>query len=156
MKHFDLETENKVKNLLEKYPKKEAALLPILHIFNNKFGYLDDEIYTYISSLSGIPKSKIYSVASFYSMYNHKPIGRYHIQLCHNVSCMLAGSDDILSYICQKLNIKPNETTADGKFTLSLVECIGSCDKAPAMIINDEYFENLTFNKIDEIIDNLK
>ncbi|HOD41265.1 MAG: NADH-quinone oxidoreductase subunit 2 [bacterium ADurb.Bin243] len=156
MKKFSEEKLKEVERLKARYPERQAPLLMILHMACDEFGYLDDEAYSYISELSGVPKSKVYSVATFYSMYNQKPYGRYHLQLCKNVSCMLAGADDIVKYICDKLNISPGETTPDNRFTLSLVECLGSCGKAPAMIINKEYYENLDIEKVDKILAGLK
>lgn len=155
MKKFSEVNEKRVQKLQSRYPNKEASLLMVLHMANDEFGHLDDEAYSYISELTGVPKSRVYSVATFYSMYNQKPVGRYHLQLCKNVSCMLAGADDILKHICDKLNISPGGTTADNKFTLTLVECLGSCGSAPAMIINKEYYENLDNAKIDKILSEL-
>ncbi len=156
MKEFNEETLKRIYAIQAGYPSKEASLLMVLHIANDEFGYLDDEAYECVSRVTGVDKSKVYSAATFYSMYNQKPVGRYHLQLCKNISCMLAGSDDILKYICEKLNIMPGETTADNKFTLSLVECLGSCGTAPGMMVNKDYYENLDRRKIDEILSALK
>ena len=155
MKTFTEEMQKQIIELQARYPDKEAPLLMILHMANDEFGFLDDDIYTQISQLTGVAKSKIYSAATFYSMYNQKPVGKYHLQLCKNVSCMLAGADDILGHICNKLNITPGATTEDNKFTLTLVECLGSCGNAPAMMINKEYYENLDNAKIDKILSGL-
>ena len=138
------------------YPTPEASLLMILHLANDEFGYLNDDVYSYLSEFTSIHKSKIYSAPTFYSMYNQKPVGRYHIQICKNVPCMLSGADNLIEYIEKKLNIKPGETTADKKFTLSAVECLGCCGNAPVMMINYDFHINLTAAKIDSILDGLK
>lgn len=153
MKRFSEEKEKRVREVQARYPSKEASLLAVLHMANDEFGWLDDGAYSYVSELTGVPKSKVYSVATFYGMYNQKPVGRCHLQLCRNVSCMIAGADDILAHICEKLNIQPGETTPDGRFTLTLVECLGSCGKAPAMMVNGEYHESLDNEKVDRILD---
>lgn len=155
MKLFSEEMKKRIIELQARYPDKEAPLLMILHMANDEFGFLDDDIYSQISQLTGVAKSKIYSAATFYSMYNQKPVGKYHLQLCKNISCMLAGADDILEHICNKLNITPGMTTEDNKFTLTLVECLGSCGNAPAMMINKEYYENLDNAKVDKILSGL-
>lgn len=127
----------------------------VLHLANDEFGYLSGDVYGYVSELTGVPKSKVYSVATFYSMYNQKPVGRYHIQVCKNISCMITGSDDLLAHIQTRLKINPGETTEDKTFTLSTVECLGCCNVAPVMMINKDFHENLTVEKIDSIIDDL-
>jgi len=152
---FSEQTMKRVEKIQGHYPNKEASLLMVLHLANDEFGYLSDEVYRYVSELTGVPKSKVYSVATFYSMYNQKPVGKYHIQVCKNISCMITGSDDLLEHIKNRLKINTGETTADKKFTLSAVECLGCCNTAPVMMINKDFHENLTVEKIDAIIDGL-
>jgi len=149
---FSEEALKKIDALQARYPRKEASLIPILHMANREFGYLSDEVYSYVSELTGVPRSRVFSVASFYTMFNQKPVGRYHLQVCKNVPCMMLGSDDIISHLGKKLGIGVGETTQDGLFTLSAVECLGCCGAAPAMMVNDDFHDNLTVEAIDGII----
>ena len=153
---FCEKTLQKAMEIKGRYPNAEASLLMLLHLANDEFGFLNDEVYSYISELTGVAKSKIYSTATFYSMYNQKPVGRYHIQICKNIACMLSGADNLIDYIQKKLEIKPGETTSDKKFTLSSVECLGCCGNAPVMMVNYDFHQNLTIAKIDLILDGLK
>lgn len=146
---------NDYNEILARYPEKEAAILPTLHLAQREFGYLSGEVVEYVSSLLGFSEARIFGVATFYTMYNKKPVGRHHVQVCKNISCSLLGASHIIEYISTKLGIEPGETTADGKFTLSLVECLGSCGTAPMMQVNDDYHENLAIEKIDGILDEL-
>jgi NADH-quinone oxidoreductase E subunit len=141
--------------LLTRYPDKGAAILPALHLAQKEFGYVSDEAIVYIAHLLGTSPAVIEGVATFYTMYNRKPVGRYHLQVCRNISCSLMGAEALISHISKKLGIRPGETTADGKFTLSEVECLGSCGTAPVMQVNDDYYENLAEASIDAILDGL-
>lgn len=142
--------------ILSRYPEREAAILPTLHLAQREFGYLSTEVVTYVSNLLGFTEARIFGVATFYTMYNKKPVGRYHIQVCKNISCSLLGAGHIIHYISTKLGVEAGESTADGRFTLSLVECLGSCGTAPMMQINDDYYEDLALDKIDGILDTLE
>lgn len=146
----------KVEELKIKYPTSKALTLPVLWIAQEQFGWISEDSMRYVSGLIGVPYSHVYSVASFYTMYNKKPVGMYHIQVCTNISCQLLGAEKLADHLCQKLGVKKGETTADGKFTVSEVECLGSCGTAPTMQINDDYHENLTSEKVDSIIDKLR
>jgi NADH-quinone oxidoreductase subunit E len=141
--------------LKARYPDKEALILPTLHIAQREFGYVSDETIVYIAGLLGFTPARIEGVATFYTMYNRKPVGKYHVQICRNISCSLLGAEHLIAHISKKLGIKPGETTPDGKFTLSCAECLGSCGTAPVMQVNDDYHENLTVEKIDAILDRL-
>lgn len=144
---------------IAKYPleHKQSALLPALHIIQDaNDGWLSDELLEATAKYFGIPKISVYEVATFYSMYDLKPTARHKIELCTNVSCMLRGSEEIQKYIEKKLNIKSGETTIDGKFLFREVECLAACKNAPAMMIGKEYHENLTVDKLDEILDGLE
>lgn len=138
--------------ILKKYPSKEAALLPALYLAQAEFGYISKECMDYIAQLLELPPTRVYAVTSFYTMYNRKPVGKYHIQICTNLSCSLMGAEEIVRQIEKKLNIRIGETSPDGKFTLSSVECLGSCGTAPMMQVNDLYYENLTPEKIDQVL----
>ncbi|OYV99201.1 MAG: NADH-quinone oxidoreductase subunit E [Deltaproteobacteria bacterium 37-65-8] len=141
--------------LLTRYPDRKAAILPALHLAQKEFGYVSDEAIVYIAGLVGASPADIEGVASFYTMYNRKPVGKYHVQICRNISCSLLGAEHLIEHVSRKLGVRPGETTPDGKFTLEKVECLGSCGTAPVMQVNDEYHENLTVESIDRILDKL-
>lgn len=149
------EIEEKILNLKEKYPKIKTAILPAFHILYREAGYLDPEGMKMISKLLEIPLLEIYEVASFYTYFPTERIGKYWIRVCDNLSCSLLGAEDLIRYLEDKLKIKVNQTTADGLFTLSTVECLGSCGTAPVMMVNEDYYENLTKDKIDQILEEL-
>lgn len=141
--------------LVARYPegKQKSALLPALHLAQDSFeGWLPTELMDYIASLLKIEPIEVYEVASFYSMFNLKPVGKFIFEVCQTGPCMISGSDDIIAYIQQKLDIKPGETTKDGVFTLKLVECLGACGYAPMMQVGNIYKEHLTKEKVDSII----
>ena len=120
-----------------------------------EFGHVSDEAIVYVAGLLGLSPARIEGVATFYTMYNRKPVGKYHVQICRNISCSLLGAEHLITHVAEKLGVKPGETTPDGRFTLSQVECLGSCGTAPVMQINDDYHENLTEASIDAILDKL-
>lgn len=152
---FSAEKLNKVNEIIARYPqgKQKSALIPILHLAQDEFdGWLDTPVMDYVAALLQIEPIEVYEVASFYSMYNLKPVGKYLFEVCQTGPCMLNGSDNIIDYIRQKLNIAAGETTADGLFTLKTVECLGACGYAPMMQLGKTYREHLTKDKVDEII----
>ena len=156
---FSEEAQQKVKDILSQYPadKSKSALLPLLHLAQAEFGgWLSAPTMDYVASILTIKPIEVYEVATFYSMYNLKPVGKYMFEVCQTGPCMLRGSDDIIAYINEKLGIKPGETTADGMFTLKTVECLGACGYAPMMQLGKHYKEHLTKQKIDEIIEDCK
>jgi NADH-quinone oxidoreductase E subunit len=153
---FSPETLKKFEETVSRYPKKEAAMLPVLYLAQQEFGYLSPEAIDYVAKLMGQSPAKVHGVVSFYTMYNMKPIGRHHIQVCRTLSCALGGAEKITDFIKKKLAIELGQTTADGRFTLSEVECLASCGTAPMMQINDDYYENLNEEKVTEILDSLK
>ena len=153
---FSQEKLNEVTKIITRYPegKQKSALLPVLHMAQDTFGgWLDVPVMDYVASLLNIEPIEVYEVASFYSMYNLKPVGKYVFEVCHTGPCMINGSDDITDYIKQKLNIKVGETTADKMFTLKTVECLGACGYAPMMQLGQNYREHLTKDKVDSIIE---
>lgn len=146
----------KVKELITHYPegKQKSAILPVLHIAQESFGgWLSPEVMDYVASLLSIEPIEVYEVATFYSMYNLKPMGKYMFEVCQTGPCMLKGCDDIIEYIKQKLGIEVGETTADGLFTLKTVECLGACGYAPMMQLGKNFREHLTKEKVDAIIE---
>jgi len=153
---FSDEKLSKVSEIIKRYPqgKQKSALLPILHLAQDEFGgWLDTPVMDYVAVLLQIEPIEVYEVASFYSMYNLKPVGKYLFEVCQTGPCMLNGSDQIIDYIKQKLNIGVGETTPDGLFTLKTVECLGACGYAPMMQLGKTYREHLTKEKVDAIID---
>jgi NADH-quinone oxidoreductase subunit E len=156
MIQFSAEKINKVNEIINRYPagKQKSALLPVLHLAQDEFGgWLDTPVMDYVATLLKIEPIEVYEVASFYSMYNLKPIGKYLFEVCQTGPCMINGSDDIISYIKSKLNIGVGETTADGLFTLKTVECLGACGYAPMMQLGKTYREHLTKEKVDAIVE---
>lgn len=152
---FSDKAKTEFQGILKKYPDKLSALLPVMHLAQGEFGWISKETMQFVADLLEIPVMQVYETATFYTMYNKKPVGKYHVQVCTNISCSLMGSDHIVEYLSKKLNIQPGETTPDDKFTLNEVECLGACGTAPVMMIGDEYYENLDEKNIDEILGKL-
>ena len=153
---FSKEKLTEVSRIIARYPegKQKSALLPLLHLAQDEFGgWLSVDAMDYVATLLHIEPIEVYEVATFYSMYNLKPVGKYMFEVCQTGPCMLNGSDAIIKYIGDKLSIKPGETTADGMFTLKTVECLGACGYAPMMQMGKTYREHLTKEKVDTIIE---
>ena len=156
MMNFSEEKRKKVEELISRYPegKQKSALLPVLHMAQEENnGWLSVEAMDYVAGLLQLKPIEVYEVATFYSMYNLKPAGRYVFEVCQTGPCMLNGSDNIIDYIRQKLDINVGETTTDGMFTLKTVECLGACGYAPMMQLGKFYKEHLTKEKVDAIIE---
>jgi NADH-quinone oxidoreductase subunit E len=148
-----------VNKIISRYPqgKQKSALLPILHVAQAEFdGWLSAPVMDYVASILNIQPIEVYEVASFYSMYNLKPVGKCTLEVCRTSSCWLLGAEDIVRHIEKKLGIKDGQTTADGMFTLKTVECLGSCGTAPMLQCGAKYHENLTLEKVDDLLDNLR
>ncbi|NLP09305.1 NAD(P)H-dependent oxidoreductase subunit E [bacterium] len=141
--------------LIAAYPEKSAALIPLLHLAKREFKTMTPEVMSYVAGLLGVPPTRVMDVVSFYSLFPREEEGRYVIQVCATLSCSLMGAETIIDYLQKKLNIGLGETTVDKRFTLKKVECLGSCGTAPVMQINDDYYENLTPARIDEILSSL-
>jgi len=152
---FPPQVEAEIDRHLAKYPVMRSAILPLMFIVQRERGYLDPPGVLYLANRLKLRVTDIWEVATFYSMINTKPVGKYHIQVCKTLSCNIRGSQKITEYCSQKLGIDVGETTADGRFTLSEVECLGSCGTAPMFQLNFDYHENLTPEKIDHILDKL-
>ena len=146
-----------IKSHLTKYPpeRKRSALIPLLFVIQRERGYVDNAGVNYLAKFLDIEVTDIWETATFYSMFNLHKIGKYHIQVCKTLSCRIMGEPDITEHICHKLGIHAGETTADGKFTVTRVECLGSCGTAPMMQIGFDYHEDLTPEKVDKILDSL-
>src|SRR4051812_18634077 len=152
---FTPEVEAEIDLHLSKYPpdRKRSAILPLMFIVQRERGYLDPPSVAYLADRLGVRITDIWEVATFYSMINTEPVGRYHLQVCKTLSCKILGANRVTEQCSKRLGIKPGETTEDGQFSLSEVECLGSCGTAPMMQIGFDYYENLTTEKVDEIID---
>lgn len=153
---FNKESQDKIAAILAKYPNKAACLLPVLYVAQEQEGWVSNEAMTAAAAVCEVPEVRAREVATFYTMYNKKPVGKYHVQVCDNISCSLMGSNHIYEYLSKKLGVKAGETTQDARFTLSKVECLGSCGTAPMMQINDQYYEDLVPDKVDAILGGLK
>jgi len=153
---FSQEKMSKVQEIIARYPegKQKSALLPVLHLAQEEFGgWLSVETMDYVASILKLTPIEVYEVATFYSMYNTKPVGKYVFEVCQTGPCMIEGSNEIIAYIKEKLNINVGETTQDGMFTLKAVECLGACGYAPMMQLGKHYKEHLTKEKIEAIIE---
>lgn len=156
---FSDETLTLVNKIIARYPegRQKSALLPVLHLAQSEFdGWLSPAVMDYVASLLNIKPIEVYEVATFYSMYNTEPVGRCLIEVCQTGPCWLRGSDDIVDHLEKKLGIRNGETTPDGMFTLKTVECLGSCGTAPMLQCGAEYYENLTPEKVDVLVDKLR
>ena len=151
---FSPEVIDEMKAHVAKYPpeRSRSALIPLLFVVQRERGYIDNPGVNFLAQFLNLEVTDIWETATFYSMFNLRPIGRHHIQICKTLSCKIMGEPEITDHICTKLGIHPGETTADGKFTVSMVECLGSCGTAPMMQIGFDYHEDLTVEKIDQIL----
>jgi NADH-quinone oxidoreductase E subunit len=153
---FSEKIQKKIKEIVARYPQKEAAILPVLHVAQQEFGFISSEEEKQVAGILGVKPIRVREVVTFYTMLNREPVGKYHVQVCSNLSCSLLGAEKLIDYLKQKLGVEPGKTTKDKKFTLSLVECLGACEQAPCMMVNFEYYGNLDKKKIDKILDDLK
>ena len=156
---FSAETEALMQRMIKRYPegKQKSALLPLLHLAQAESdGWLSVPVMNRVAEILDIKPIEVYEVASFYTMFNLKPVGKCLIEVCRTSSCWLRGANDIIRHIENKLDIKVGETTADGKFTLTAVECLGSCGTAPMLQIGEDFHENLTYDKVDKLLEEKK
>ncbi|MFH1050090.1 MAG: NADH-quinone oxidoreductase subunit NuoE [bacterium] len=153
---FSQEELQKIEEIKKRYPEQKAAIMPVMWMAQKKFGWISDDVKQYIAELLDLSFAHVHGVASFYTMYFKKPMGKYHVQVCTNVSCMLLGGEEIYMQLCEKLGIKHNETTPDGKFSIEEVECMGACGGAPMIAINEDYYENMDIEKVDQLLESLE
>lgn len=153
---FTTEELEQVKKHISKYPDSKAALMPVLWMAQKKWEWLSKDVLKYVAEVMELPAAHVEGVASFYTMYFKKPMGRYHIQVCTNVSCMLRKGTEIYKHVSEKLELGHNEASEDRLFSLEEVECMGACGGAPMIAINEDYYENVDIDKVDELIDNIK
>lgn len=147
---------DEIDEILSRYPVKRSALIPLLYVAQRDKGYVTEEAMLEIAKLLKLTPPQVYETITFYTMFNLKPVGKFHIQVCKSLMCALVGSDTVIGWIKTKLGIGPGETTTDSLFTLSAVECLASCGTAPMMQINDDYYERLTEERLDQILADLK
>ena len=141
-----------INTVRRKYPDAQGAVLPSLHIIQKEYGHLGYEAMRFVSNHLKVPESDVFGTATFYSLYRWKSAGKHQIQICHNLSCTLMGTETVIAHLEKKLGVCEGQVTADGKFSFLRMECIGRCDGAPAMLVDDEYHGNLTPEKIDEVL----
>ncbi|MCX7999428.1 MAG: NADH-quinone oxidoreductase subunit NuoE [Leptospiraceae bacterium] len=155
---FSENSEQRFQQIKDIFPDKRSLIIPCLYLVQKDKGFVDKEAMQYVADRIGHPISlaHVYGVATFYTMFNKKPVGKYHIQICENISCYIMGNDDVMRHVCKRLGIEKGETTKDKKFTVSGVQCLGACGYAPMMQINETYYENLDLKKVDEILDSLE
>jgi NADH-quinone oxidoreductase E subunit len=153
---FSKESDAQLERLLKTYPNAEACLIPALHLAQAQFGYVSHEVMEMVAARLGLPPQKVLSTSTFYTMFNKQPVGRFHVQVCANVSCYLRGSDSILKALEEELGIAAGQTTPDKAFTLTTVQCLAACGTAPAMQVNDTYYENLTPDAARDVVRRLR
>jgi NADH-quinone oxidoreductase E subunit len=153
---FKESAKKELEKILGRYPNRQAALLPALYLAQREFGYVSEDAITLLSKSTGLSRARIYGVASFYTMFNKQPVGKYFIQVCSNISCAMMGATGLFEFLSERLGIKEGETSKDGKFTLVKVECLGACGEAPMMQVNNDYYGNLTKEKVNKILAELK
>lgn len=145
-----------IDEILSRYPVRRSALLPLLYLAQQEEGFVSEAAMKEIASILRLTPPQVYETVTFYTMFNLKPIGKFHIQVCKSLMCALVGSDTLIGWLEVKLGIKPDNTTKDGLFTLSKVECLAACGTGPMMQVNDDYYERLTEEKVDRILADLK
>lgn len=150
------EARRKIESLAKVYETNQSALIPALHLAQSDQGWLSEETQREVAQLLGLTAQSVRQVVTFYTMFNQKPVGRHMIQVCRNLSCSLLGGQRLQSQIQDKLKIGDGETTEDGRFTYVSVECLGSCGTAPVLMVNDRYYENVTPQQVERLLDELK
>jgi NADH-quinone oxidoreductase E subunit len=153
---FSVQSKQRVERLLSRYPTKQAALLPVLHVAQEEFGHLPDDVIELVSRTLELAPAHVYGVVTFYTMFHREKKGRHELMVCTNISCMLKGGYGILKHIEGRLGIKAGETTPDGAFSIVEEECLAACANAPMMICGDNYFVDLTPEKVDVVLDELR
>ena len=150
------QTKKKIEELASRYASKEAALLPVLHLVQREKGFISQKEEEQVADLLDIKPIKVKEVVTFYSMFSQEEVGKYHIQVCSNLTCGLLGAETLIDHLKDKLGINVGETTSDKKFSLTTVECLGACEEAPCMMVNFDYYGNLNKEKIDKILSGLE
>lgn len=153
---FPAKLEESIRTVMARYPHKAAALLPVLHLVQKELGAISPESEERVAELLGLKPVRVREVVTFYSMFLRRPAGRYHLQVCVNLSCALLGVRSLLAHCQEALGLRPGETTPDGMFTLSTVECLGACEEAPCLLVNEERYGRVDREKLAALLDDLK
>jgi NADH-quinone oxidoreductase subunit E len=156
MIEFSEEAKQKYKRILSHYPERRAALVPVLALAQREFGWISQEVADYVGALMDYPPADVLSVATFYTLLRKKPVGKYHLEICRNVSCWLMGANNCMAETQRLLGVEAEQITPDGKFSWNFTECLASCGTGPAMQVGDRYFEDLTPARLAEIIESLR
>lgn len=154
--HFSEKSQREFQQLLTRYDSKRSALLPVLHLAQDEFGHLSDEVIHYVAKIMDLSPAQVLEVVTFYHMYHRKPVGEHHFQFCATISCWMTGSHQLMKSLCSRLGIREGETTVDNKFTVTRVQCLGSCGSAPVVQVNETYYENLTPEKLNRLVNSCK
>lgn len=144
------------KSILSRYDSKRSALLPVLHLAQDEFGWLSPDVVDYVARLMELSPPEVLEVISFYTMFHKKPVGKHHLVFCATLSCWMSGSHQLMKSACSRLGIREGETTPDGQFTVSRMECLGSCGSAPVVMVNETYYENMTPEKLNRLMTSCK
>lgn len=152
---FTSENQHVFQNLLKQYPNRQAALLPTLWLAQKQNGYLSLEVQEYVAGILDLSPVHVHGVVTFYTMYKEKPMGKYHLQVCRTLSCALMGCESMMRHLEERLKTKPGEVSRDGQFSWEPVECLASCGTGPVVQVNETYVENLTTEKLDQLLDKL-
>ena len=153
---FTAENTAVAEEIISRYPVKRSALIPLLHLAQEQNGYLTEEAMQHVAELVGVTAAQVLGTASFYEMFKREPVGDYVVNVCTNISCLLRGGEELLEHLEHRLGIKAGSTTPDGKFTLEDVECIAACTEAPCLQVNYRYFDRVTNDAVDELLDDLR
>ncbi len=156
MNTFSADELQQIEQLKAKYPDPKAAIMPVLWMAQKKWNWLSEDVLKYVGDVMNLPAAHVQGVASFYTMYFKKPMGKHHVQVCTNVSCMLKGGVDVYKHAQAQLGIGNNQATADGTFSLEEVECMGACGGAPMIAINETFYENIDKEQFDKLITSLR
>jgi NADH-quinone oxidoreductase subunit E len=157
MPRFTAEVKARIDELVARYPNKNAALLPALWVAQDVYdGWLPEEAMQEVADHLLLSRAEVEGVATYYTMYNKEPVGQHHIEVCHNISCMILGADELIHHCERRLGVQAGETTEDGLFTLSRAECLGACANAPAVQVGPRYHENVSPEKMDALIEQLR
>lgn len=154
---FSAESLKEYERIVSHYPvSKESAVIPVLHLAQRDFGWISEDVVRYVADLMKMSRVRVHGVATFYTMFNMKPVGKYHVQICHNLSCCINQAESLITHVAERLGVKSGETTSDGLFTLTEVECLGACGEGPVIQVNDDYHVNMTKEKANELLDSLR
>lgn len=156
MSRFTAENTAVAEEIIGRYPRRKSALIPLLHLAQEQDGHVTEDAMGHIAEMVGVTPAEVLGTASFYEMFKREPVGDYVVNVCTNISCMLAGGEELLAHLERRLNIRAGSTTPDGKFTLEDVECIAACTEAPCLQVNYRYFHRITHEQADELIDDLR